>query len=83
MISSLPIVYWTCEVRTEPSNLESDKLTAPLHPAGQGSMVRAVLDIGTILFQLNVLLHGFVDRSFKLGESPLLRDIDLKDYKES
>ena len=54
---------------------------APLHPAGQRSMIRAVLDVGTIRLQLGILLHDLVNGSLELGETPLLGHVDLIIHK--
>lgn len=51
---------------------------APLHPAGQGSVIWAVLDIGTIRFQLGILLHRLVNGPLELGEAPFLGNVDLR-----
>lgn len=61
--------------------LRVSQSSTPLHPAGQRSVIWAVLDVGTIRFQLVVFFHLFIQGSFELGESPFLRHVDLLNKK--
>lgn len=60
-----------------PSLLAEDG--TPFHPAGQWTVIRAILDVGAIRFELSISLHGLVNVTFKLRKAPFLRDVDLQE----